>query len=197
MCVCVTDLFSIYIFSIAPSSHILWSPSGYSPCKWCSAPHLWGSTPHMAHNAIGFVNLTPSFVLDCVHLIVCVIPEHVVHYSWLLQDGQWECAKWMWNVNVKSVCVCVWSALCAWVYGVWQRVVVLQMAGGKERCVVALIRPAILVSTNQGLPVQREAWVHLPKPCEQHTLCLSFIHKHAHTHYNSPRVTQKHVLCSE
>ncbi len=105
VCVSVTDLFSIYIFSIAPSSHILWSPSGYSPCKWCSAPHLWVSTPHMAHNAIGFVNLSPSFVLDCVHLIVCVIPEHVVHYSWLLWDGRWECAKWMWKVNVKSVCV--------------------------------------------------------------------------------------------
>lgn len=95
----------------------------------------------------------------------------------------------MCDMNVYGECkecvlLCaVW--LYAWVYGVWQKVVVLQMAGGKERCVVALIQPAILVSTNQGLPVPREAWVHLPKPCEQHTLCLSFIHKHAHTHSNS------------
>lgn len=116
-------------------------------------------------------------------------------YTWecVVLDGRWECAKC--RVNVK--CVCVHCVAVAWAYGVWQRVVVLQMAGGKERCVVALIRPAILVSTNQGLPVPKEAWVHLPKPCEKHTLCFSFIHKHAHTHSRSHRVTQKHMLCSE
>jgi len=52
-----------------------------------------------------------------------------------------------------------------WVYDVWQRVWRVQMAGvrekrrweGGERCVVALIWSAILVSTNQGLPVPRGA----------------------------------------
>ena len=56
---------------------------------------------------------------------------------------------------------------------------------GREggRCVVALIWSAILVSTNQGLPVPGGAWVHLPKyPCTTHT--HTHIHTHTHTHRN-------------
>lgn len=61
--------------------------------------------------------------------------------------------------------VCLGSLL--WVYDVWQQVWRVQMAGTKKkrweegmeggRCVVALIWSAILVSTNQALPVLRGA----------------------------------------
>lgn len=55
----------------------------------------------------------------------------------------------------------VWVCVC--VSAVWQRGALLQMAEGWEKCVAALIWPAVLVSSNQGLPVARRARVHLPE----------------------------------
>lgn len=50
--------------------------------------------------------------------------------------------------------------------------------GGRERCVVALIRSAILVSTNQGLPVSRGARVHTHR-----NICMHTVRNHnSHTH---------------
>lgn len=39
----------------------------------------------------------------------------VVSCFGLLWDGQWECAIWMFRVNVK--CVCVQCVTVAWAYG--------------------------------------------------------------------------------
>lgn len=46
--------------------------SGYSPCKWCLAPHLWGSTPHMAHNAMWFKGLTLWLLFGLLRCVASV-----------------------------------------------------------------------------------------------------------------------------
>lgn len=50
-----------------------------------------------------------------------------------------------------------------------------------KRCVVALIWSAVLVSANQGLPVQRGAWVHHP-PLWHHTP-TPYTKRHKHPHH--------------
>jgi len=59
--------------------------------------------------------------------------------------------------------------------------------------VVALIQPAILVSTNQGLPVLKEAWVHLPEPCE-HSLPLLYTQTRTHPLSLSPGYTETYAM---
>ena len=113
--------------------------------------------------------ISPVCVLCSMH----VAPQHVFVWETCYCRG-WMCKRglsaWQPLACPPSVlwCVSLGSAVGLWclaesIESADGRSEREKEAGGRERCVVALIWSAILVNTNQGLPAPRGAWVHLPK----------------------------------